>query len=1217
MLGETLGPYRLVAELGSGGMGTVYLAETVEARPGVEAGRRVAVKVIHPQLLGSPGILRRFLREAEIGRTVVHPNVVRTLDAGTAEVGGKEVPWLAMEYVQGQTLREVLQEEGLLAEELCRHVGREVARALEAVHAAGVVHRDLKPENVLITQGQEIRLMDLGVARLQDEVTRLTRTGVFVGSMNFAAPEQLREGGADVDGRADLFSLGVLLYEVSTGTHPFGKGDIAALLRRVLFEDPRRASEANPGLTPFFEEVVHRLLAKDREKRFPTARDLLDVLTEGEQCTWWRCRAHAIQKETRRPLRRIRVPRETPLVARDAELERLAGLWREAKEGRGQVVLVEGEAGIGKSRLLDEFLLRLEREGEDFNGLAGAYPPVGVPSGAGAVATAYREFLGDQGLEEALRGCLTGSTALVPGLAAFLRGESAPRGEATLSREALGEAVVRITRHLAGAKPTLVLIDDLHFAHDEGRALFATLAYSLAGERVMLVGTAGLEIPRAWTAAMEQLPNVARLPLSRLGGEDIAVLLREALGSDRLAEELRDRVLRKSDGNPLFAFEILRGLREGRFLAKEQDGTWVKARPVGNLTIPSSVLDLIHVRLSELGDEDRDILDVGSCFGYEFDPLVVGDVVGMPAVPLLKRLGRLERDHRLVRSVGMRCVFDNHQVQEALYGGLSELLRREYHGAIAGSLERRAGAAGKDPEDLDGALAVSLADHFLKGGRAEDALRVVDRALDHLEESRLNEAAVDLAARVAAIPGLLSREKRLVILIRKSERLELLGLWEEERKTLEEALLEADAAGDPRARASVRRRLGNHFSRHDRFEEARASLEAALDLARKAADPKEEAEVLHALGVVSWHLGRIEEARGYHDRTGEVSGAAGLPEGEAGSTGNLTEVYLSLGLPREARRTAERQLGAARRLGDRRAEAAATGRLAGLHHDHGDLAPARDLFEKALEMAREAGDRRLEARSAVSLGAVLRDLGRFAESTDRLRSALSLCREIGYRRGEARTHGHLAGLSRDLGRAAEAMQHARRHLQIARDLRTRAEEAQALLGVGVLHLDAGEAAEAGEALEESRRLSLSLAPSLARTLAEAHLALARLGFAAERGEEAARHLEEASSLAESSGAADPAVLAAVLRAVLGGGDLWKAREFLDGHAGRMRLPEDLEARFLLGRAAEDGALLRDARRILDDLVARSPADLRAGMVRSVPLYRAVLEATGDFVPPAP
>ncbi len=409
LVGSVLGPYRVLARLGSGGMGDVWLAE--------DGDSRVAIKVLRPHLLERPGFLARFRREAEVGTRIRHANVVATYCCDSLLSRESRSDFLVMEYVEGQTLRSLLAELDRVPEELCRHIGREVARGLAAIHAAGVVHRDLKPENVIVTKDHVVKVMDLGVALLVDEAARLSQTGVFVGSIHYAAPEQFRRGGRNVDARADLHALGLVLYELSTGTHPYPAEDFHDVLRRLIEEQPRRAAEVNPQLSPFFEELVHKLLAKDPDDRFASAAEVAQVLEEGEKSAWWSRRALEVRAETSRPLRRIRIPRETALYGRNTELARLRAVFDRATVGDGQVVLIEGEAGIGKSRLIDEFVGLLHQQGHDFNFLFGGNAPGGAATASGAFTTAYREQFGDEGLATTLAAYLPQTPILVPGRA--------------------------------------------------------------------------------------------------------------------------------------------------------------------------------------------------------------------------------------------------------------------------------------------------------------------------------------------------------------------------------------------------------------------------------------------------------------------------------------------------------------------------------------------------------------------------------------------------------------------------------------------------------------------------------------------------------------------------------------------------------------------------------------------------------------------------------
>ena len=158
MIGSQLGAYSILSELGSGGMGKVYLAEVAGHAPGLEDGSRVALKIIHAHLLETPGFFKRFLREAKIGKSVRQDNVVRCFDCDQLVVEGAHQNFLVMEYVEGQTLRDLLNELERVPEELCRHIGREIAKGLVAIHDAGVIHRDLKPENVLITEDHVVKV---------------------------------------------------------------------------------------------------------------------------------------------------------------------------------------------------------------------------------------------------------------------------------------------------------------------------------------------------------------------------------------------------------------------------------------------------------------------------------------------------------------------------------------------------------------------------------------------------------------------------------------------------------------------------------------------------------------------------------------------------------------------------------------------------------------------------------------------------------------------------------------------------------------------------------------------------------------------------------------------------------------------------------------------------------------------------------------------------
>ncbi|MHC4339339.1 MAG: serine/threonine-protein kinase [Planctomycetota bacterium] len=1042
MVPERLGSYRILSDLGKGGMGSVYLAEVEGQVHGLKKGDRVAMKIVHGHLFSKPGFFKRFLREAEFGKKVRHDNVVRTYDVDALLQADEHVNFLVMEYVEGQTLRSLLNELGPIPEELCRHIGREVAKGLAAIHEAGVVHRDLKPENILVTPDHVVKIMDLGMARLADEAIRLSQSGAFAGSILYAAPEQF--AGGDADPRSDLYALGLVLYELCTGRHPFEGLEVGTVIQQKILDKIRPAAEINPRISAFLEEVLATLLQRSVNDRVASAAELATLFDEGEQSVWWQERARRIREQTKGPLRRIRLPKETAFFGRARELETLRGLYGRAREGAGRVVLIEGEAGMGKTRLLDEFVERLRDEGEDFQFLFGTYPPGGAATASGGFSTAYREHFGEQGLEKTLETYVTVAPALIPALTALLKGTPVPKGEVQLTRESLHTVFVHVTRALARERPTVVAIEDLHFAPEEGRNLFEALALALPGHRILLVGTVRHGVAEAWLEEMERLPNASRLPLSQLAPKDLEGLLIDSFRSQRLAEKLGWQIALKSDCNPFFALEIVRGLREGEFITQEADGAWAQSQVIDEIRIPSSVQDLIEARLAKLSEEDKDLLDVAACCGFEFDPVLVGEALRVERTPVLKHFARIERRHRLVRSAGRRFVFDHHPIQETLYASLPQLLREGYHAALARVLQKR-----KESSAADGALSVEICDHFLKAGEGPDALRYLKEALNHLSEGHLNAAVADLAGRALAEEGLLEGQERVLLLLRRAWRLSLLGRREQERAALDEALSLVDQADDTALQARTRWNAGLFHLHISQYDAARGHFERALEIARRAGNRDWEVRSIGALGVVQSRLGRHEEALEHHERALALAREEGDKDGEAMAIGNLGHVFWSRGIYREA-----------------------------LQH-----------FERDHALSLEFGGARTRAQTTENLAVIYRALGRLEEARGTQGRAIALFREVGDRRGEAIARGNLANVFADMGSAEESRAETERSMALSKEIEYRGGVISALLSLGARCEEDGQCEQACAHFREARAAAEQIDSAEDAVVASAHLAL--------------------------------------------------------------------------------------------------------------------------------
>ena len=292
LVGRTLGGYEIGPPLGEGGMGTVYRARTVREGPAGPAGSIVALKVFHPELVADETTFRRFQREAELGMKIRHGNVVRTYETGNETLDETPYHFMAMELVEGQTARGLIQEMGTVPEHLIYMLIDQALDGLGAVHAQGMIHRDLKPENLVLTPEHRLLLMDLGVARLQQEGRDLTRAGEFVGSLAYAAPEQFLDQDR-VGPLADIYALGVVMYEMATGKNPFGAAELSIVLTQKVKGLVRRPRLVHRDLEPFLEEVILTCLKQEPAERFKSCEEMREVLRSGEVGEWWKKRTAA------------------------------------------------------------------------------------------------------------------------------------------------------------------------------------------------------------------------------------------------------------------------------------------------------------------------------------------------------------------------------------------------------------------------------------------------------------------------------------------------------------------------------------------------------------------------------------------------------------------------------------------------------------------------------------------------------------------------------------------------------------------------------------------------------------------------------------------------------------------------------------------------------------------------------------------------------------
>jgi tetratricopeptide (TPR) repeat protein len=1059
------GRYAVLKKLGEGGKGVVYKArDTV-------LNRVVAIKLLKTAASGEEAY-ERFMREAQTVAVLNHPNIVSIHDIGKED----DKHFLVLEFVDGVSLRDLFgtYPEGKCDIQTILRIGIEVCGALQYAHSQGILHRDIKPENIMVTQEDTAKLMDFGLAKMLGQ-PGLTQEGIIVGTVAYVAPEIALGHGADA--RSDLYSFGAVLYEAVTGKAPFTGEDSVKVIFSHIHDHPASPSRFNANVPQTLSNCIMRLLEKDPEKRFQSAQDLLKALKEISEEFLRETLVPSSKPSVVVPSPRPVSAREVQLIDRAEEISLLKQAVDRAVRGEGGLVFLHGEAGIGKTRLTREVRVYARLRG--MHVLYGRCPALfrmdGVPPYVlwKEVIKDYLETSTPEQLYKVVGFYSAEVAKLVPELRQKLVAipQSFPISP-EMEQNRLFEAVAQFITNISKETSLLVILDDLQWTDYTSLLLLHYLARGAYKSPLLLLGayrSTDVDSKSPLSPVLTEL-NRERLlqsvSLKRMSQNEISEMIKHILEQDDVSAEFCRLVYEKTRGNPFFAEEVVKSLKEEDVIYREEN-EW-KLREISKIEFPETVKGVVEARVDRLDEECRNVLTFASFVGNDFSCEALREVTGIEEGKLLEIIEKLLKTglvkHRVIRGEDV-CSFVDIIVRDVVYEEVGAFRRKKLHNDVGRALEK---AYAKKLGEHSG----ELASHFLEGGDKDKALGYFLEAGDRAAKIYANnEASSYFQSALRLLDEKEGRQReRARVLERLGDIKKLIGEYDGCMKYWNEALLLWTDLKEKGEETILHRKIANVlWDKLGDAEKAKKHHEACLRILEAEPESVENARLYHDMAYMQWRNGDYVKALALAEKALILAEKLNALEDATHACLDLGILYRFSGDYEKAREYANRALKIALDNDYLEIAVLAYDRVAGFLPFE-EYEKRLECLEKGYSLAQKVGDISRQSWLLGSLADMYLSMGELDKAITMGEEALALARRAGSIAYLPDRLGTLGMAYQALGEWSKSLQYYDEVTAISRNLTDLFPTAGSHALYGMLHFEKEEYAQARESFEKAYKI---------------------------------------------------------------------------------------------------------------------------------------------------